>query len=1019
MLKRFAALLCVLPLLAMGVFAQGLNTSASKDDWEEINYEFNSSVLVDGFPSLLRLSELLQKNPGYKVRLEGHTDRIGGDDYNEKLGLARANTVRDFLVKYGARPGQIDVGTRGKADPKYPGQKPTYSKTDEARWMNRRVVMTVTDDQGRTISAAGVGDAIRAMEPPRAAGGMADCCSEVLKRLDKLDDIAKALQALADQNAALRRELDALKQGQQVLESKANQPMPGAPAAAPPSADNIAKEVAQEIKREATPKFQLLGVNLGGDSNQHLTATGMGRFFGVFDEHFAVQAQASFTYYKDQKEGEADLGLVDRMGHFQAGLFGSVKHVALSGNQNGGNLGQASLTVDYLFKYGKIGAYGTYAFMNSAQINSVAAILANGITSPDLLDERFLRAINQAGASFSFGLWGNNYMEGNVGYLKSVMYGDRAGGTVRFVFPLNRFLALTVEGGLNETLLGSGNTGFARAGLRFGSAIRPRDYAAGTAPVPVDVPQIRYEIINKTVRTGHTPPVANAGPDQIGVAAGTITLNGSQSYSPDGLPITYQWTGPGVALSNPTGAITTFAAAAGQSYTFELTVTDSLGGKGSAYVRVTTTAAAQAQVLFFIANPSTITAGQSSTLQWGTSNATTVTISGLGSVPLSGSQPVFPTVTTTYTLTATNATSNQTLTATVVVNPLAVSIGFCTATPMNISAGQSSTISYSTVNATSVTITPGGSIGQNGTVVVSPTSTTNYLITATGQSGTTTTCSVAVTVTPGAVPQIITFVAVPATINSGQTSTLSWTVQNAATVSISPGLGNVSLNGSQIVTPAATTTYVLTATNSAGSVTASATVNVIVTPPPLITSFTANPNPSPSPTSPVLLSCQTQNAVSVTMGGILFLPGTSMFYEHPTQNTTYTCIATGQNGQTVSQSVTVTVNQPVVPPPTSPPVIVILGGPNLAIQAPEFVPLPASMAFTPDASNTYSPVGNNPLTFAWTSSTAGVSIAGANTSKPTITVPAPGIYIANLAVTDSKGNVTNQILVLDWQFNPH
>ena len=31
--------------------------------------------------------------------------------------------------------------------------------------MNRRVVVTVMDDQGRTVSAAGVGDAIRAMEP--------------------------------------------------------------------------------------------------------------------------------------------------------------------------------------------------------------------------------------------------------------------------------------------------------------------------------------------------------------------------------------------------------------------------------------------------------------------------------------------------------------------------------------------------------------------------------------------------------------------------------------------------------------------------------------------------------------------------------------------------------------------------------------------------------------------------------------------------------------------------------------
>ena len=99
---------------------------ASKDDWEEINFDFNSSVLVDGFPSLLRLRELLQKNPGFKVKVEGHTDRIGDSTYNEKLGLARANAVRDFLVKYGARAGADRNHARAaRPDPKYgPGKTP-------------------------------------------------------------------------------------------------------------------------------------------------------------------------------------------------------------------------------------------------------------------------------------------------------------------------------------------------------------------------------------------------------------------------------------------------------------------------------------------------------------------------------------------------------------------------------------------------------------------------------------------------------------------------------------------------------------------------------------------------------------------------------------------------------------------------------------------------------------------------------------------------------------------------------
>src|ERR1041385_7264283 len=228
MVRRSTALISALALLAAGSWAQGLDTQASKDDWEEINFDFNSSVLVDGFPSLLRLSELLQANAGYHVRVEGHTDGIGSDSFNQRLGLARGNTVRDFLVKYGARTNQIETITRGKTAPKVPDPNPTLRPTDEIRYMNRRVVLTVTDEQGRTVGAGGAGDAIRAIAstapPQTAAAGVADCCSEVLKRLDKLDDIAKTLKDLADQNAALRKEVDGLRDSQKALEARVNQP---------------------------------------------------------------------------------------------------------------------------------------------------------------------------------------------------------------------------------------------------------------------------------------------------------------------------------------------------------------------------------------------------------------------------------------------------------------------------------------------------------------------------------------------------------------------------------------------------------------------------------------------------------------------------------------------------------------------------------------------------------------------------------------------------------------------------
>ncbi|HEY6183287.1 MAG TPA: alkaline phosphatase family protein [Terriglobales bacterium] len=70
------------------------------------------------------------------------------------------------------------------------------------------------------------------------------------------------------------------------------------------------------------------------------------------------------------------------------------------------------------------------------------------------------------------------------------------------------------------------------------------------------------------------------------------------------------------------------------------------------------------------ASPTTVNAGQSTTLTWQTTNATTVTIDGgIGTVAASGSQQVTPTATTTYNLTATGAGGTMTASASVTLSP--------------------------------------------------------------------------------------------------------------------------------------------------------------------------------------------------------------------------------------------------------------------------------------------------------------------------------------------------------------
>jgi hypothetical protein len=513
---------------------------------------------------------------------------------------------------------------------------------------------------------------------------------------------------------------------------------------------------------------------------------------------------------------------VDRINRFQAGLFGSFKHVNLTGDQTGGTIGQAAFTAEYLFKWGKLGAFGTKAFLDDALVNRT-------LLSSSFALERYLRVVDQAGMSGTAPLFGNNYLEGNFGYLRSTTAGDRVGGTLRLICPVTDKIAFTLEGGMNETLLGRGNNGRAVAGLQFGNRLRPRDFLTSNHPIPVQIPRIRYEVLTRTARIGNQAPVADAGPNQSLPGSATVTLNGSRSYDPDGDPITFQWvqeSGPGVTLSAPAAAITTFAAAAGQNYAFRLTVKDSLGAQGVARVTVGAGNPAPPQIISFTANPTAINASQSSTLSWQVINADTVSITSLGTVALSGSSPVSPTTTTTYTLTATRGTQTATATTTVTVNPvnsLPRIISFAP-NPATIDYGKSSVLSWVVENATKVDITTIGTVGLTGSHTVSPVSTITYTLTASNPTGSVT-ATTAITVITSV--KILSFTASPPTVTSGANSILVCQTIGAAKINIA-GVDFPPDTAVAMVRVINTTTYTCTATAADGQIaTAQTTVTVV------------------------------------------------------------------------------------------------------------------------------------------------------------------------------------------------
>ena len=232
------------------------------------------------------------------------------------------------------------------------------------------------------------------------------------------------------------------------------------------------------------------------------------------------------------------------------------------------------------------------------------------------------------------------------------------------------------------------------------------------------------------------------------------------------------------------------------------------------------------------------------------------------------------------------------------------------ASPLTITAGASTTLSWTTSGATSVAVSPGtfSSNSATGTMTLSPTTTTMYTLTATNTTGTTT-ATLTVTVNEPNLPSISSFSASPTSITTGGASTLSWATAGATTLTITPGtFASTSASGTTGVSPEVTTTYVLTATNAAGSVTATTTVTVNAATLPVITTFSANPASITSGSSSALIWAVTgATGIAITPGTFTTTSASGSTPVSPTATATYTLTASNAAGSSMATAqVTVT-----------------------------------------------------------------------------------------------------------------
>lgn len=113
---------------------EGIKFTLSSD----LLFPTNSSYLTDQAKiELSKLSKLLSNDPSKKLRVDGHTDATGTEEYNQWLSDKRAASVKAFLEEAGVSASRISTSGHGQTVPV------ADNKTPEGRQKNRRVEVVI------------------------------------------------------------------------------------------------------------------------------------------------------------------------------------------------------------------------------------------------------------------------------------------------------------------------------------------------------------------------------------------------------------------------------------------------------------------------------------------------------------------------------------------------------------------------------------------------------------------------------------------------------------------------------------------------------------------------------------------------------------------------------------------------------------------------------------------------------------------------------------------------------------
>ena len=136
----------------------------------DVPFDIGSAMLKPGArEKLAKISGIVMAHPGLTLQIEGHTDSVGTDEFNQELSGRRADGVRDYLAEEGVPVSGMTARGFGKTQPV------ATNDTPEGRQRNRRVELVVNGDaignsaSGAAPAGTAPGGSLRGVSAPRGA----------------------------------------------------------------------------------------------------------------------------------------------------------------------------------------------------------------------------------------------------------------------------------------------------------------------------------------------------------------------------------------------------------------------------------------------------------------------------------------------------------------------------------------------------------------------------------------------------------------------------------------------------------------------------------------------------------------------------------------------------------------------------------------------------------------------------------------------------------------------------------